>query len=529
MRSLVAAAVVALLTIVFTLPVFAHASLLSAQPADGAVLTEAPTELVLTFNEPVSPLAVLLVGLDGATIPLDTASAVGNALTIELPAHQAVGTRVISWRAISADGHPIAGTTSFSVGAAGAEPVVAEVAPLHSEVAATLWVTRIVLFVGLFFGVGGAAFRALSPDLPRLARRLSMVTTVAGMVAAVLVIGLQGLDILGLGLGNLTESRVWIVGVASVYGQTSLVALGALVIALVGLGAKSDGWGKGLGIAAILLVGLAISLSGHASAAQPQWLMKPALFIHVVTIAWWVGALYPLILLLRADPAVAALPLVKFSRAIPFAVVPLVVSGLVLAVVQLGWPGPAWLSGYGAILGAKLLLLAGLFAIACWNRWALTAPAAAGDAGAIGRMRQSILGEIILVLAILCLVSGWRFTPPPRALVLEQPVAAELILTQGDLVATVRIAPAKVGPVDFSIDLSMAGGEKVSPKAVRLSVEPVGADLAPMTRSAEVDAAGTWHANGMPLPLPGAWTVEVEVRVSDFELVKLSGEFDLAP
>ena len=529
LRSLAAALVVALVTIVFTLPALAHASLLSAQPADGAVLAEAPTELVLTFNEPVSPLAVLLVGLDGASRPLDTVSAIGNALRIALPADQGAGTHVISWRAISADGHPIAGTTSFSLGAASAQPASVSVVPLHTEVAALLWVTRIIFYIGLFFGAGGAAFRALSPIIPEPARRLSRVSAVAGMGAALLIIGLQGLDILGLGLGDLLQGTVWNVGLVSVYGQTSVVALGALVAALVALGVKGDGLGKSMGIVAIVLVGLAVTLSGHASAAQPQWLMKPALFFHVVAIAWWVGALYPLILLLRADPGVATPALLNFSRAIPFAVAPLVVSGLVLAVVQLGAPGPAWLTGYGAILAAKLVALAALFAIAGWNRWALTTPAAAGDAGAIRRMRRAIVGEIFLVLIIVCLVSGWRFTPPPRALALEQPAAMELSLAEGDLVAAIRMVPAKVGPVDFTIGFSTANGEVVSPKAVRISLIPVGSDLAPTTRSAEDYGAGHWSATDVPLLLPGAWTLDVEVRVSDFELVRLNGEISVSP
>lgn len=527
MRRLVTALLVAFLTVACTLPAFAHASLLSAQPADGAVLTEAPTELVLTFNEPVSPLATLLIGLDGTKSPLDTVSAEGNTLKIALPADRA-GTQVISWRAISTDGHPISGTTSFSVGVADVKPVAAE-SPLHAEVAALLWVTRTVLFVGLFFGAGGAAFRTLSPVLPEPAKRLSLIAAIAGMVAALLVIGLQGLDILGLGLSDLVQGQVWTTGVGSVYGRTSLVALGALVAALAALGARSVGIGKSVGFAAVVLVGLAISLSGHASAAQPQWLMKSALFIHVVAIAWWVGALFPLILLLRAEPGEATIPLLNFSRAIPFAVAPLVISGMVLAAVQMGLPGPAWLSGYGAIIGAKLLFLAMLFAIACWNRWALTAPAASGDKTALLRMRRSIVGEIVLVLAILCLVAGWRFTPPPRALSVEQPAALELTLTQGDVVATVRVVPAKVGPVDFNITLSTSSGAAVSPKAVRISAAPLNADLAAMTRSAEEDAAGAWHINSLPLPLPGTWTVEVEVRVSDFELVKLSSAFELAP
>lgn len=527
MRSLAAAIAFVLMTMVCMLPALAHAGLVSADPTDGAMLTAAPEALVLHFNEPVNPLAAVLVGLDGTTHPLDAVSATGSDLRIGLPADLAPGTHVVSWRAVSEDGHPISGTTSFSFGATAGDASGVVLAG-HSEVAPLLWATRIMLYIGLFFGVGGAAFRALSPALPEPARRLSIFTAAAGMVAALLIIGLQGLDLLGLGLGDL-QGPVWWAGAISVYGQTSLVALGALTSGLLGLWARSEKIGAVAGLVAIGLAGLAVSLSGHASAAQPQWLMKPALFIHMVAIAWWVGALYPLILLLREDQATARDPLLRFSRAIPFAIVPLVASGVVLAVVQLGWPGPAWFSGYGAILAAKLVLLAALFIVASWNRWALTAPAATGDAQALRQMRRAILAEIVLVLAILCLVSGWRFTPPPRALVLDSPPIAELTLTKGDLIATILVTPARVGPVDIDIDLSPPAGDAMAAKAVRISLTPLGADLAPTTRPAEPDGSGGWSVVGILLPLPGVWAVDIEVRVSDFELVKLGGEIELVP
>jgi copper transport protein len=44
---------------------FAHASLLKAEPADGAVLPAAPAVLTLTFNEPVSPLVFRLLDPGG--------------------------------------------------------------------------------------------------------------------------------------------------------------------------------------------------------------------------------------------------------------------------------------------------------------------------------------------------------------------------------------------------------------------------------------------------------------------------------
>ncbi|MGN6463787.1 MAG: copper resistance protein CopC, partial [Pseudolabrys sp.] len=45
-----------------------HASLVSSQPADGAVLDRTPAMLVLTFNEAVAPLVFMLLGPDGVPI-----------------------------------------------------------------------------------------------------------------------------------------------------------------------------------------------------------------------------------------------------------------------------------------------------------------------------------------------------------------------------------------------------------------------------------------------------------------------------
>lgn len=49
----------------------AHASLTAAEPADGSVVEHAPSRYLLTFSEPVSPLALKLVKPDGGSIALD--------------------------------------------------------------------------------------------------------------------------------------------------------------------------------------------------------------------------------------------------------------------------------------------------------------------------------------------------------------------------------------------------------------------------------------------------------------------------
>ena len=117
-----AAFLIALLTaLVQSGAVFAHASLVRAEPADGALMAEPPASLRLTFNEPVTPLVMRLIGPDG-TAMTPAASAENTTVTVKPPALQR-GTHVLSWRVISADGHPVGGSLVFSVGEASAQPV----------------------------------------------------------------------------------------------------------------------------------------------------------------------------------------------------------------------------------------------------------------------------------------------------------------------------------------------------------------------------------------------------------------------
>ena len=107
--------VILLAALVQAPPAWAHASLLKASPADGAVMPRAPASVSLTFNEPVSPLVMHLIGPDGAPIPLGPALAENQTVTMNVPQSLARGTHVLSWRVISADGHPVGGSVIFSI------------------------------------------------------------------------------------------------------------------------------------------------------------------------------------------------------------------------------------------------------------------------------------------------------------------------------------------------------------------------------------------------------------------------------
>jgi len=519
---LVALAAMAVLLAILLVPsAWAHAQLLSSDPIENAVLAEPLTQVQLHFNEPVTPLAIGLVGADGSSLDLLDAASAGAIVSVALPSGLVDGTRVLSWRVVSTDGHPIAGALVFSIGSvSGAAPV-----PVASDdaVGVVLWAGKALLFVALFFGVGGAVFSAVE-TLPVASRRASLTLSLVGVLAALATLGLQGLDGLGLPLGSALDGRVWAAALSTSYGNTALVLMVSFALAAVALCLRAGRRQQVLALLAGGLGALSLALSGHASAAAPEWLTRSAVFLHIAALLFWIGALLPLLLLLRQASGKAGQALARFSRFVPFAIAPLVASGLVLALIQMGWPGSQWLTPYGAILATKLVLLVLLFALALWNRQALTAPALAGEAKASRQFRRSILLEIALVLVILGLVAGWRFTPPPRALA-DAPlaVASEPLLVHlmdEHTMAMVLITPGQTGPVAMDIDVTDLEGMPISAMAVSVTLSAPTLGIEPFKREAvAVDAV--WRVEDLLIPVPGPWELQLDIRASRFQLVTL--------
>lgn len=503
---------------------FAHAQLLSTSPTDNAILDLAPEVIDLVFNEPVSPLAIRLIQPDGTAIDLTAETVGGAATSIALPPELKTGTHVLSWRVVSADGHPIAGSLLFSIGevSGSVEAIVAG----DATVSVSLWVAKALMFSAMFVGIGGAAFGALA-TLPKTAQTISLGLAAAGILIAPMTLGLQGLDALGLSLSSFFSGDPWNTGLSTSYGATAIAAAIAFACAFGSLKVPAGHVSIALSLAAATLAALSLALSGHASAASPQWITRPAVFVHIAGVLFWVGALLPLWFLLPDGSERSNRALVRFSKGIPFAVAPLVVSGLALAVIQLGSPGPQWVTPYGFILGSKLLLLAILFGLALWNRRWLTEPALAGDATSRERLRRSIGWEMVLVTIILALVAGWRFTPPPRSLSDMPPaIAAEPImehLIDEKTMAMVTISPGTAGPV--SIEIMVSDTEHVPKEVIGVTVNLSNPELGvePIHREA-TETNGVWRVDDFAIPVAGIWHVETEIRISRFELARPRGD-----
>src|ERR1700761_2459234 len=183
----------------------AHASLVSTEPADGSVVASAPKTVELRFSEPVPPAVITVIDAAGKTRGDIIVTAEDKIVTIKLPQDLPRGTQVVSYRIISADGHPVGGSLLFSIGATS---TAAALPKSGNTVAVLIWLTRIGVYLGLFVGIGGVFF-ATWIGQGNSGGRIMIGALQIGLASAVLSIGLQGLDVLDLPLSAITAPATW--------------------------------------------------------------------------------------------------------------------------------------------------------------------------------------------------------------------------------------------------------------------------------------------------------------------------------
>ena len=503
----------------------AHASLTSTEPKDGSVVAAPPSLLSLSFSEPVSPLALTLVRPDGSSRSLDRFALRDKTLEIEAPGDMGQGTHVLSWRVVSEDGHPVGGAMVFSVGAPSVSPpVLAET--IDWPVRAAIWTTRIALYLGFFFGIGSvfASVWVIRSEPSKLATGLIFL----GLAAVPLSIAFQGLDALAAPLGGITSLSVWKAGFATSFGRTAMIAAVSFAAAY-GAGRAPPTLARLLSLLSLIGVGAALAASGHASAAEPRWLTRSMVFLHGVAIAFWAGALPPLFFALNRRTLGVRQGLMRFSSTIPFVVAALILAGTVLAVIQVEAPAALVETAYGRVLLVKLALLAGLFALSLFNRWTLTASVERGDAVATRSLARSVSAETLIMIVIFAVAASWRFTPPPRALAIAAALPSSIHIHQADAMVDLSITPGRAGPVDVSIVIMTGDFGPLDAREVTLVLSNPSAGIEPIRRAARKPGDGTWRIDQLVVPAAGAWTVRIDILISDFQVAKLTGQIDIRP
>ncbi|MFD4326594.1 copper resistance protein CopC [Nocardioides sp. NPDC058538] len=100
-------------------PASAHAHLVKSLPSAGAVLAAGPSEVVLTFDQPIQAFpganGIVVTGPQSSHWACGRARINGNTLTASMSEVGPPGHYQIHYRVLGADGHPITGSVPINI------------------------------------------------------------------------------------------------------------------------------------------------------------------------------------------------------------------------------------------------------------------------------------------------------------------------------------------------------------------------------------------------------------------------------
>ena len=146
-------------------PASAHAALTGSTPAQGSVVDQAPEQVTLTFSEGVAmgDNSIRVLDPQGKRVDRGKLRNLCSDSIVKygagLPPGLRDGTYTVTWQAVSADSHPVAGAFTFSVGAPSKTAAPVPEQKVGGGLTGALYgIARYLAYAGFVLLVGGAAF-----------------------------------------------------------------------------------------------------------------------------------------------------------------------------------------------------------------------------------------------------------------------------------------------------------------------------------------------------------------------------------
>lgn len=436
-------------------PASAHNSLVSSDPADGATLVAAPTQITWVFDNPVplETLTVTLIDPTGARSEITGSTHGPNGDTEVVTPLPAIGPGPISlrWRLVSSDGHAITGrvdvtvaaptattpTTAATPPAPAADPATTPTTPgatpssegvsldvadgSFSTPSAVRWTLRfasylaIVAIVGILLVSATVWSGAATHPVPRrILEQALIATSILGFVQLLVVASDVGGDAPWSALGSIDAATTTYAGMAFALRVVLAVALW-LVLFRYRIVHRDVYW------TAVTLPALGL-LGTWAFAGHSRSMRWPAAGVvtdiaHHAAAATWIAGLavvaWIVIPGLAHDARTPALR--RFSRVAATSVAVLALTGLVQTLRLTGSPAGLIDTGHGRYLLVKLIALAAMLALANANRQRLHRQLrrdAGGDGHDVGVLRRTVLAEFGIGIAIIAITAALVVSPP---------------------------------------------------------------------------------------------------------------------
>jgi copper resistance protein D len=279
-----------------------------------------------------------------------------------------------------------------------------------------LTLLQVLTYTSSLLAAGGALFLLLFPPPDWRQRkaiaRYAAALALLGIVVTTLALPLRAGYLNGGGLGGMFDLElIGFLATSPVGGGAALRLAGlSLILALL----WERPWASPLAVAGGLVTIGSLTVSGHAAAFESPLLSRSLIALHLAGAAYWLGALWPLLMVTgSSDRRQAAALLERFGTIAMVVVGLLLLAGGALAALFLGSVSALWQTQYGLILMLKLLMAALLLALATLNRFRLVPELAAGRPQASTALRRSIAAELVLALSLLLATAALTtFTSP---------------------------------------------------------------------------------------------------------------------
>ena len=539
------------------------------EPADGEELNEPPSEVVLRFEDPVGEALISMAcGTDESTNPftaIENPPAVtddGLTVTATLLSPTPAGTCNVSWSTTQPSGEDgDSGSFSFDVLSSsattpGQTSVPGATTPTttppsdDTETSTTIrdasevsdgpvWLGQVLSTFGIAVLFGSfiliVAAWPEGPEYILAVRFLRSIWLLATVGTLLYVIALSA-AVRGESFGNGLNPGGWLdLFDAGVAGQAALARL-VLTVAC--------GWVvlrpervidpttqlPAVAIPTLAVVTLGLTRTGGDLAA----LGVIAGIAHALAMAVWVGGLVLLSRVVLAGPGEEDLvhAVRGFGRISGPAIVITVVSGLIQLYRLDG--GSLFSDRHGQVLLLKTVLVAAMLFVGltarqmAQNRLARTSELGAGMAD---RLRARFGTEAVIGVVVIAL-SGWLLSLNPGKLPepedTDYAVSEQIVDTASGIDLTVSLRPGRVGLNEVRVEVDSPASELAG--LVVTFVPPPGSSGRTIELPIPLGGAGVAESapgDGVPLDVPGAWTLQVSATTPTGAVNNAGGTFEV--
>ncbi len=274
-------------------------------------------------------------------------------------------------------------------------------------------VAKAIGYGAALLAMGGVLFcfifaKHAEASVLRLARQLAVGAAVLGLAVLALRFGIRAARISGMGFEGATDPMmlgfVWDspLGTTAIWRSVGELAILTILVPRIG---------QWIALAGCLAVAISFAQVGHAL-GEPRAALAGLLVLHLLTAAFWVGALAPL--RRAAFLPMGADLLHHFGNIAAFGVAVLIAAGLALSWMLSGSLAALFGTAYGVALLAKVMIVSALLGVAALNKARLVPALRTQASGAARSLRRSISLEILaVVLILLTTATITSVTTPP--------------------------------------------------------------------------------------------------------------------